>query len=283
MYEGARKLPTQHISIRVPWHDSDWDGTVCKNPEKNIACRVLPRIADEKDDVQEIEVKGRKFSDLPESKLPPCITEQGRFMAPFPITKGRKHPSANPNSKLYGHFLETPFTFEPYSAACVPFRWMNLKESKKIIEQYDLGFDGEIEPEIDFYSAWIQDRRNHLVMLDSFFSAIEPNKSLCFFYAKDTPLSSSQRRTIVGVGVVNSISEGKEYNYKIENPEFRSMIWERNVKHSIRPDFQNGFLFPYNEILKLAEEQGFDPEEYVAFAPDEAFGKFFMGIRACYK
>jgi len=30
MIKGARKLPTHHISIRVPWHDAGWDGTVWK-------------------------------------------------------------------------------------------------------------------------------------------------------------------------------------------------------------------------------------------------------------
>ena len=41
MIAGARRLPTQHLSIRVPWHDSGWNGTVCAKPASNTACRSL--------------------------------------------------------------------------------------------------------------------------------------------------------------------------------------------------------------------------------------------------
>jgi len=41
-----------------------------------------------------------------------------------------------------------------------------------------------------------------------------------------------------------------------------------------RPGFQDGFLFPYVELLQLAQEQGLDPEQFVAYAPDEAFDSF---------
>ena len=29
------------------------------------------------------------------------------------------------------------------------------------------------------------------------------------------------------------------------NPPLRCVLWERNVEHSIRPGFADGFLFPY--------------------------------------
>ena len=270
---------TQHISIRVPWHDSGWNGTVCQNPEKNIACRALRNIAENKNDQQEIEIKGCKFSDLNHDKLPPCFWENGKFMAPFQIETTKEHPYVEWKHPIVDHFLPKTYQLKPYCAECVPYRWVNLKESKKIIEQYDLGFQPEIEPELDFNkkSPWIQHRRNHQVMLETFFSAIRPRKSLSFFYAKDTPLSSSQRRTIIGIGLVDSIEEGKEYNYTDQNHEFGSMIWERNIMHTIRPDCKNGFIFPYNLVLKRAEKQGLNPEEYVAFAPDDAFSSFSWG------
>ncbi len=30
----------KHISIRVPWHDSNWNGHVCKNPACNTFCNL---------------------------------------------------------------------------------------------------------------------------------------------------------------------------------------------------------------------------------------------------
>jgi hypothetical protein len=43
----------QQLSIRVPWHDRGWDGTVCAAPSRNDACLVLPRINEERVDAIE--------------------------------------------------------------------------------------------------------------------------------------------------------------------------------------------------------------------------------------
>ena len=44
------KYPLRHVSIRVPWHDTGWDGRVCKDPRLNGACLKLKRIAENRDD-----------------------------------------------------------------------------------------------------------------------------------------------------------------------------------------------------------------------------------------
>jgi hypothetical protein len=46
-----------------------------------------------------------------------------------------------------------------------------------------LGYDAAREPELPFDTSWIQDKRNQLVMLDTFFGALKPEGSLCVFYA----------------------------------------------------------------------------------------------------
>lgn len=38
----------QHISVRVPWHDDVWDGTVCQNPGENNACLRLTNISEKR-------------------------------------------------------------------------------------------------------------------------------------------------------------------------------------------------------------------------------------------
>ena len=82
---------------------------------------------------------------------------------------------------------------------------------------------------------------------------------------------------IVGVGRVLSVGEATEYTYKKNSPPLRCMLWERNVDHSVRPGFADGFLFPYQEALALAEREEVDPEEFVAFTPDEHFDAYFYG------
>ena len=38
--------PLRHISVRVPWHDNGWNGSVCKDPRFNTACLKLKNISD---------------------------------------------------------------------------------------------------------------------------------------------------------------------------------------------------------------------------------------------
>jgi len=44
------KYPLRHLSIRVPWHDSGWTGSVCKDPKGNTACLALKLIREKRDD-----------------------------------------------------------------------------------------------------------------------------------------------------------------------------------------------------------------------------------------
>ena len=68
--------PIRHISVRVPWHDDGWRGTVCIDPSNNSACLKLPRIADAKDESAESQVAGRHFRDLLETRTR-CAAHSG--------------------------------------------------------------------------------------------------------------------------------------------------------------------------------------------------------------
>ena len=180
-------------------------------------------------------------------------------MAPFALSRTMTHPYAEFYPETHGHFTPTRFVHPVYSAACVPFRWMlreKVEGSAKdgeigIAERLKIGWVPDREPDIrnhqgkEVETAWVQERENQLAMLDTFFGALRPEESLCFFYAKRTPLSERSRRVIVGVGRVLSVGDASEYAYKGEEPPLRCMLWERNVGHSVRPGFADGFLFPY--------------------------------------
>ena len=280
MIEGSRTLPIQHLSVRVPWHDAGWTGRVCNDPTKNTACRILKRIAGKKSDEQEEVIAGSSFADLKAHELPPCVAERVGFMMPFSLTEEKSHPYIDSNPDTHGHFASTPYTMKPYSAPCVPYRWMLLEEAANFVETYDLGFQPDREPELPFENDWVQERNNQLVMLDTFFSAVRPRESLCFFYAKDTPLSASAARVIVGVGLVTAVDDHVEHDYTCSKADapLRGVLWERNVSHTIRaPNFEEGVVFPYAELLDAAQAEGFDPEECLAFAPEDAFWSFSYG------
>ena len=46
MIVGARRLPLHHITIRLPWHDGGWAGTVCSRPLDNSSCLILPQVSE---------------------------------------------------------------------------------------------------------------------------------------------------------------------------------------------------------------------------------------------
>jgi mRNA-degrading endonuclease RelE of RelBE toxin-antitoxin system/energy-coupling factor transporter ATP-binding protein EcfA2 len=296
MIEGARQLPVHHLTIRVPWHDNGWQGTFCNNPCANTSCTILPRIATNRDDADEMAHAGKSIEGLSREQLPSCVDEHCTIMAPFSLSMVKNHPYANNAKITHGHFEDTPYTIRPYSAAAVPFRWM-LREQiegnhkwniQSKAEQLQLDYQAEREPDLTLNrgwaidkKTWIQEGINQRVILDTFFSASKPNQSLVFFYAKRTPLIEDARRVIVGVGRVKTVGAPTEYRYKsgtCPSGKMCGYLWERNIEHSIRPDGDDGFLLPYQELLALAEhDAGLDLRGCTAFAPDEYHAQYSYG------
>jgi ATP-dependent exoDNAse (exonuclease V) alpha subunit len=265
--KSSGKTSYRHLSIRVPWHDSGWTGCVCADPKANADCLALDQIRIEKDDIKENSVAGCLFSDLSQDQFPACAKERGSFMAPFEFTRMISHPYVE-TSDLHKHILATAFRHPPYSAAGLPFRWMLKKNAWDIADELELKCDQGQEPELPFPTSWVQSQHNQKELLDAFFSFLNPGKSLCFFYAKQTPLADDNRRVLIGVGRVLHIGPSVEYEYSTKG--FRCLIWDRIIQHSVRPDFKDGFILPYQAILKKAEEDpSIDPAEYVAFAPED--------------
>lgn len=184
LIDGARQLPTAHISIRVPWHDGGWKGTVCSRPRENTSCLVLRGIADKRAergaDAHEEGCKGQRFDSLTDGQRPPCDAERATFMAPFGYTRTTSHPYSESSPETHGDFLPTAFQHRPFSAACIPFRWMLKGEiadgegTKGLASRYHLGYQPDREPELKFQDNWVQERSNQLVMLDTFFSSVQP-------------------------------------------------------------------------------------------------------------
>ena len=273
-------LPLRHLSIRVPWHDAGWSGTVCGNPSDNASCLRLANIHERRDDSVEVEFRGRRIDELTRFQQPPCVAERATFMADFPITRWVQHPYFE-TSDVHKHYRPTAVELPPYTAGAVPFRWLLRKDAVGIADSHDIVFHDEAEDDVrtvmKFDSTWVQDVSNQTRMLDGFFSAIEPDRSLAFFYAKEVPHTEQSGRVLIGVGWIKSYGQAIEYDYVPgEDCPTRSMIWERVVHHSIRPGTTaGGFLLPYHAALeRVAEDPSYNPEDVVVFAPDEAFEQF---------
>ena len=273
---NAIKLPYQHLSIRVPWHDTGWSGSVCGDPLANSSCLRLSRIAEERDDTREVLFAGRPWGELDEADLPPCVSERAGFMSAAPRRPEKRHPYAAWN-EVYQKFRPTTYELPAYSADCVPFRWMLRKEAEAKADELRLPYRIELEDGVDQEAGlnspiWVQHADNQQLLLDTFFSAVEPERTLAWIYAKETPLTEDHRRTLIGVGRVKAI--GKVIPYVQNGDGFGSVLWERVINHSIRPTMEDGFLLPYHEILGLREDLDIDPAEFAVQVPDEFTTQF---------
>lgn len=242
----------------------------------NASCMFLPRIQMKKDVVNEESNAGKRIDKLSSKELPPCIAERATFMSPFTVEKQVSHPYAEFNEK-YRHYQPTVLKNYPYSLNVVPYRWM-LKNPEtnesEIANQYELNYDIKKEPDLGFNNSWVQQKENQEELLNTFISAIEPKKSLIFIYAKNIPLVEGIDRVLIGVGRVTKTGNVQSYKYTVTNPPFQSVLWERPVFHEIQNG--DGFLLPYQEILKLAEKNDtIIPEEFIAHAP--TFEEFSFG------
>jgi hypothetical protein len=276
---GAVRLPMHHVSVRVPWNDTGWTGHVCANPAANHSCTALTRIKQAKEPIAEQACAGQSFDEV-EAGPPPCVWERGGFMRSTVGGYTREHPYRK--NKPYSHFIETRQQMAPFSLEVTPFRWMLAGECDRYKRQWgieiDRGREESITSQLDFEPQWMQDHRNQLALLDSFFSALRPRRSLVLLYAKDLPLVEDREpgaRYLIGAGFVDAVEPFVEWSYSSLSPgDVRSVLWERGVAHSIRSSSIDGFLLPYQQLLNDPALSSLDLAPFVARAPTEHFDEF---------
>jgi hypothetical protein len=274
-----------HLSIRVPWQDTKWDGRVCADPLNNQSCVVLKAIAENRNDAAEDACRGEWINDLEDDRKPPCIKERATFLSDRGITLKVRLNYAD-WSPAHKHIERTPVPVPAWGATLVPFRWLLRESAYEIAKNLDLDVSEEREPTEPAFLArtdWIQNHDNQRALLDAFSARAVEEESLTFFYAKRTPLADDDRRAIVAVGLLKHKGKVEQYKYAKDAPKghLRAMMWERPIQHSIRPDaanpghFVGGIVLPYHAILeRAAEDDTLDPSEFLACAPDESRDQF---------
>jgi hypothetical protein len=239
----------KHLTQRVAWHDRQWDGHVCDHPKDNSSCLALDRIREGRDDALEEELAGRSFAELTREQMPPCEAEGGAFMNSEAWTRTIVHPyqSIPKAAETHGHLLPTPVEVPPFSTFAIPFSRMQRRVQDELEERSPVPLPSDVDP--PFPTAWVFGADRQAALLDQFFQPIDPETSLVFFYTKEgQPISDSISRLVVGVGRIIKVGGPLDYEREGERPV--PPIWERLISHSVRPDGEEGFLFPYHEYLK---------------------------------
>lgn len=270
----------KHLSVRVPWHDNGWNGSVCNNPKANGACLILKNCALNRNDEQEQSLAGQLLSNLTEEQYPVCIGERATFMASFSIDKTLKHPYALSSPNTHGHLKPTRVQFPAFGAAAVPYHWMLKENAKEKTALYDLNYDDAKEPQLDWASNggdhWVQEITNQKALLNCFFEHLQEETSLVFFYAKQVPFVEASGRVLAGVGKINKIIASEAYEGS--NNRFGAAYWEHMILHSIRKDGKNGFLLPYHSAIEYQQETpSFDVAELAVIVPNDKRFEFSYG------
>lgn len=262
----------QHISIRVPWHDHGWDGTVCVDPESNNACLRLKGIAENRNDKAEAAIYGQCMADHMDAL--PCISEGAAFMSPREIVKTTVHPYKKSSPDTHGHFLPTEVIYPAYSFPARPFAWLMRENIEKRKDTYQIDYQPEREPVLNFGTMWVQDAENQKAIFDYFYGDVTEGQSLCIAYAKQVPFVENVRRVVIGIGHVKKIVPAVEHRRQTEDG-LRSMVWETMICHSIREDHKDGFVIPYQKMMEYAQTHPeFDMASITVFAPEDAFDEF---------
>lgn len=239
----------QHLTVRVAWHDTAWNGAVCQNPSGNPYCLDLDRIRAERDDRYEDAIAGRDFADIDLTKRPPCAAESGAFMNPAPWTRQFKHPYAevSKTANTHGHLRPTMVRVPPYATFAVPFAWMLRERSGEIEARLPEPLSPDVEP--PFQSPWVFPAPRQRDLVTACFNQISPGRSLVMFYTKSGhPLGDHLNRLLVGIGRIDTIGGIIEYDAPAGKPTYP--LWDRLICHSIRPDGADGMLLPYHAYLR---------------------------------
>lgn len=238
------------MTARVAWHDSKWDGTVCRQPSCNSHCVALERIRESRDDAKEDALAGRSWSTLSSSELPPCKAESGAFMNSEEWTRQFVHPYAglDRTAETHGHLKPTTVKVPPFSTFVVPFAWMLRSEQEGIDERLTAPLPPDDDSPFE-KSPWVFGRARQAAILKLFAGRISCDQSLVFFYCKEgQPLGETISRLVMGVGRVTKVSAPKAFDVDQKKPT--QLMWDLLIGHSITPDGDDGFLLPYHEYLE---------------------------------
>lgn len=246
---------TTHLSVRLTWHDSAWNGRICKKPSCNVSCVQQQHIRESRKLDFEEEHAKVLFSDL--DKLPPCSRDVGAY-GEYGYTITHNDPLEHRRLPSGSEYLSS-FTCCPS-----PYRWMREENLRDIVESERL----KLQPNEDGKEVgWVYEPDRQRELLKHFWNKLEPKKSLVFYYLNQSnPLSEEHSRILIGIGRINKIGQqvyfGQTDRFTDDYP-----IWSR----AITQDFPNqGVRLPYQEYL----DAGFDVATILCPVPNSAVKDF---------
>jgi exodeoxyribonuclease V alpha subunit len=216
-----------HLSVRLFWHDSGWNGAICRDPAANVWCEAHDHVREHKPAAEVDEgVAGRAPS---ESGVRP-----GCEMSLQAFSRRRNE------------------------IEIWPPEWMAADGVKPI----NLEMDALSTGMWPYENMWKEegghrDNDERRAIAEAFFAEVEPEKSLAFFYVDErNPLfledgERSAHRVLVGISRITDYErEIKEWNETTWNGE-TNMVWSVPFKHAYPND---GVRLPVQALERAVED-----------------------------
>lgn len=261
-----------YFSIRVPWHDGGWKGSVCSAPENNGACCALKGIAEKRNSDTGIKCEAcanTRKNEWDTDFTPPCLKENGFFLSDEEHSFVERHPYSF--NDAFKHIQPATIVCPPHSFNGTPYKWMLKpgKDGPSPLDYYYTGYDPEIEP---MNTPWISHGENQRKIFEYFWSEAKTEDSLIIAYAKAIPLTDTPGRIVVAISAVKNLGELSEYPYdesKRQEESVPALSWERLLGHYIQDREPQGFVFPFEQIADyLTSNPTVDPDELLLIVPD---------------
>lgn len=233
-----------HLSIRMAWHDNNWNGKVCCNPEGNTYCTgahslLSGRIEKRKNTEFESKIGVRDeyvAKNFNATNVPPCYWSINAFGdQEFPV----EHHHA--------------FTWVPYALKDV------IKKNSVITWPFKLSFVHSEKKKKIHGNYWPDlNERIH-----SYINKFKPQESIIFFYANyDNPVSADDMRyLLLGCSELSELPNPLHFPFTEDELEdarsssitmsnFPTMNWMLQFSH----DPQTSVLLPYRDYVKYVED-----------------------------
>jgi hypothetical protein len=257
----------EHLSVRVPWHDGGWDGSVCGDPLSNSSCILLKNIGEKRDDLFEFGHAGQPLADL--DRTAPCVAERATFMSAGDHAIPQQHPYRF--SPALKNIAPATVPVPAWSVHATPYYWLHRDNLDDVMDQHPIdGFSQDAEEraveQLGWRPGWLLHGDNQQAVIETFFRYVQPSQSLLFLYLKHSPFEDAGARLLVGAALVDELTlPGR---WPTDGPTaFPNHMWETIIRHTLRSDGTGGVLLPLQELAKLAAD-GADVSAALAQAPN---------------
>lgn len=273
---------SKNITVRVPWQDNGWKGTVCNNPQNNFSCKYLKGIAEKKNCDFECPLASKKFIELTEEEKEkiPCIKENAAFLSENTLSFMAEYPYSSYSD--LGHIKPTKVDILPNSLISRPYRWLRTEDSpaSSIIVDYSKNREEDYKARHkssnnhSINKTWINEPQNQKAVLEYYYDGLN-NNSLIVPYLKNVPFTEDSRRIVLGIGFVKSVHDTQVYNSSDATKKTMPSLWDKIIEHDI---VNNGFVFPYKELYDYWQSNS-QPniDKYIIFADDDYRDQFSNG------